>query len=286
MRCRVVGMLSLFVIACLLMQFCLSLAPCSSSVLASSREPCFSEYVKESGNNKALESAPGSSSGTTQIVDVTAPTIVVSSPSNGSTVSIKWVTVSGTVTDDVGVAKVLVSFSPADILPDGSFTGGCPVVEGANTVKITAIDTAGNTSTVTINITYVPPAQTTTVLVLTVGSDVVTVDGKSTTIDAPPEIVSSRTFVPIRFIAETFGADVEWFASYQGISITLADIIIGLQINNRTLVINGAVGQQLDAAPYIRNGRTMVPLRAISEVFRADVVWDPPTRTITITYIH
>jgi len=29
-------------------------------------------------------------------------------------------------------------------------------------------------------------------------------------LDAPPEIVNGRTFVPIRFIAEAFGAEVNW----------------------------------------------------------------------------
>jgi hypothetical protein len=39
----------------------------------------------------------------------------------------------------------------------------------------------------------------------------------------------------------------------------------------------------LDQAPEIKpSGRTVVPVRAISEAFDAEVDWDPATKTITI----
>ena len=40
----------------------------------------------------------------------------------------------------------------------------------------------------------------------------------------------------------------------------------------------------LDAPPVIRNGRTFVPLRFISEVFGAEVSWDQVTRTVTVVF--
>jgi hypothetical protein len=119
---------------------------------------------------------------------------------------------------------------------------------------------------------------------LTIGTDIVTVNGKATSIPAVPEIVNGRTFVPIRFVAETFGATVDWLAETQGITITLGDSTIGLQIGNATAVINGSI-VSLEAAPYIKNGSTMVPLRVISEAFGGDVAWDPAARTITISYM-
>lgn len=38
----------------------------------------------------------------------------------------------------------------------------------------------------------------------------------------------------------------------------------------------------LDVPPQIVDGRTLVPLRAVSEIFRADVEWCGDTRTVTI----
>ena len=47
------------------------------------------------------------------------------------------------------------------------------------------------------------------------------------------------------------------------------------------LEINGALISP-DAAPHIQNGRVFVPVRFISEVFGADVNWDPATSTVKI----
>lgn len=219
----------------------------------------------------------------TNAIDTVAPVITLSSPRNGSTVSVNPITVSGTVTDNVGVTQLLVGSGKVDVLPNGSFTAAYKLVGGANTITIVAYDAAGNKATTFVTVTYAPPAPNTTVLVLTIGTDVVTVNGKATMIDAAPEIVGGRTCVPIRFISESLGAMVAWQATTQGITITLGDHAVGLQISSRSGMVDGSV-IALDAAPYIKNGRTMVPLRMISEAFGAEVLWNAATRTVTITY--
>jgi hypothetical protein len=154
---------------------------------------------------------------------------------------------------------------------------------GENTITVVAYDAAGNKGTATAKVTYTAPVDTSTTLVLTIGADIVSVNGRATSIDAAPEIVASRTFVPLRFIAESFGATVEWLPETQGITITLGEHTVGLQIGNATAVVDGTI-ISLPAAPYIKNGRTMVPLRLVSEAFGGNVLWDAAARTITITY--
>jgi len=214
--------------------------------------------------------------------DTTAPVIKVAEGLDGSTVTTDVLKLTGSVSEKV--TALYVGFNKVDVLPDGSFMTTVKLAAGANTIDLTAYDLAGNKGTLSVKVTYTAP-KTGTVIVLTVGTDVVTVDGKATSIDAAPEIINSRTFVPIRFISETFGADVEWLAETQGITITLGDSTIGLQIGNATAVIDGNI-VSLPAAPYIKNGRTMVPLRVISDAFGGDVVWDAALRTITITYVQ
>lgn len=51
------------------------------------------------------------------------------------------------------------------------------------------------------------------VVVLTVGQLEASVNGKAVTLDVPPQIVESRTMVPLRFIAEALGGTVEWTGS-------------------------------------------------------------------------
>jgi hypothetical protein len=55
---------------------------------------------------------------------------------------------------------------------------------------------------------------------LTVGSNEAIVDGQTMMLDAPAEIVSSRTFVPVRFITEAFGCTVQWNSKSREVTIT------------------------------------------------------------------
>jgi len=52
-----------------------------------------------------------------------------------------------------------------------------------------------------------------------VGSTVAVVDNSIVKLDAPPKIMSGRTFVPIRFISETFGATVDWDGTTKTVTI-------------------------------------------------------------------
>ena len=63
---------------------------------------------------------------------------------------------------------------------------------------------------------------------LTIGSNEASLnffdDGKAPetiALDAPPEIINGRTFIPVRFIAESTGADVSWDSVTQTINIKL-----------------------------------------------------------------
>ena len=49
-----------------------------------------------------------------------------------------------------------------------------------------------------------------TVVKLTIGNPVATVNGQEITLDSPGVIVDERTLVPVRFVAEAFGAKVWW----------------------------------------------------------------------------
>ena len=45
---------------------------------------------------------------------------------------------------------------------------------------------------------------------------------------------------------------------------------------------SGITKHELDEAPYIENSRTMVPVRAVSEIFGAEVLWDGASQKVTI----
>lgn len=213
--------------------------------------------------------------------DTTAPTLTVTAPADKSTVNTPTVKVTGKATDNVGVTLVVVNDVPVTLLPDGTFATTVTLAEGANTIVVKAFDAAGNVATQTLTVTYQKPAPTGTKIVLKIGSDVMTVNGRVVQLDAAPEIKEGRTFLPLRAIAEAFGAQVTWVPETQGITVVLGNNQIGLQIGNNTAVVNGNVLSIVP--PYIKNGRTMVPIRVIAEGFGAQVEWDPVNYIVTIT---
>ena len=54
---------------------------------------------------------------------------------------------------------------------------------------------------------------------MTIGSRTATVNGKSLTLDVAPAIVAGRTFVPLRVISETLGAEVSWNGTTRTVGI-------------------------------------------------------------------
>ncbi len=57
-------------------------------------------------------------------------------------------------------------------------------------------------------------------IAITIGSDTAYVNGVAVKLDSPAFIMDDRTYLPLRFIAENLGADVEWLADELKIVIT------------------------------------------------------------------
>ncbi|MGC8943760.1 MAG: copper amine oxidase N-terminal domain-containing protein, partial [Caldisericia bacterium] len=128
-----------------------------------------------------------------------------------------------------------------------------------------------------------------TTLELQIGNPTPKVNGAyGDPLEAAPFIKDGRTMVPLRFIAEAFGAQVEWIPETKGINISLelksAVHTIGLQVGNPTAIVDGQV-VTLDVAPVIVNGRTFVPLRFVAEAFGASVDWNSLYQVVTINFL-
>lgn len=96
-----------------------------------------------------------------------------------------------------------------------------------------------------------------------------------------PRIENNRTLVPIRAITESLGAEVTWDEETQTITITKDGNEVVLQIGSTSILVNG-VEVECEVAAKIENGRTLVPLRIISEALRKTVDWDEESGTIII----
>ena len=58
--------------------------------------------------------------------------------------------------------------------------------------------------------------------------------------------------------------------------------VIQMQIGSKTMFVNGVAAEK-DAAPVIRNDRTLVPIRFITESLGGEVAWNEATKEITLT---
>lgn len=89
---------------------------------------------------------------------------------------------------------------------------------------------------------------------------------------------NDRTLVPLRFIAEAFGCDVEWKGETQEVKINGDFITMKIGSSEYTAAAAGLSSavetKTMDTAPVIINDRTMVPLRAIAETFNKKVFYD------------
>jgi len=83
-----------------------------------------------------------------------------------------------------------------------------------------------------------------------------------------------RLFYPIREIVEHAGARVVWTERVQVATVFYNDLEIAMQIGNRTMKIGGRNDVQMSVAPFIENGRTMLPLRYVYEAMGYDVAFN------------
>ncbi len=131
---------------------------------------------------------------------------------------------------------------------------------------------------------------------LKIGSKTVYINGQPEQMDVAPFIDphSNRTLVPIRFVAEGLGGKVSWHPHERFVGVLVGTNKVGLWIGKKTAKIARGTGfwdrfdkyltKVTDQAPEIvPPGRTMIPLRFVSESVGAKVVWNGQTREITIT---
>jgi hypothetical protein len=137
-----------------------------------------------------------------------------------------------------------------------------------------------------ISIMYVP---TLTRLILRPNSPEITClagNVPSLKMDVLPTVYNSRILLPVRFMAYSLGAEVDFSPASAETSLTVFlirnEAALAIPIGETTAELT-RLG--MDTPAKIITGRTMVPLRFISEFFGAFVIWDEYTNTAEILTI-
>ena len=108
------------------------------------------------------------------------------------------------------------------------------------------------------------------------------VDSEQVVFDVEPVIENDRTLVPLRAIFEALGATVSWESTTRTAVAEKEDTVIRITIGEDKLYKNDEA-VVLDAPARLISDRTLVPVRAISESFGAEVLWNGETRRIDIS---
>ncbi len=181
-------------------------------------------------------------------------------------------------------AKVTINNEEVLVSSSGYFAKVVLLKSGENLITVKAFDSSGNSKEIKRKV-ILSKEVSKVIIELYVGKKSASINGLQKEIDAPPFIKDGRTLVPIRFIAEAFGAEVQWDGTTKTVRIYLnsKNIKIILQINNKIAYVNENK-IILDVPPLIKDGRTFVPIRFIAESFGAEVKWDGNLKKITIIF--
>ncbi len=110
---------------------------------------------------------------------------------------------------------------------------------------------------------------------------------KEVVMDVAPYLDNGTTMIPLRGLLTEMGAEIAWDGDSQSIFVEHPKAKVELQIMNpRVFVTTGGYGRVRytlkGSAPKIKDSRTFIPIRFVSENLGYTVTWDGETKTITV----
>ncbi|MTV49605.1 hypothetical protein GJ688_11515 [Heliobacillus mobilis] len=118
-----------------------------------------------------------------------------------------------------------------------------------------------------------------------IGDTKYTFNGVEKTLDVAPYIKNDRTYLPVRYVAESLGinsSNILWNNETQTATLIKGDKVVQMKIGSYTMLVNGA-SIAMDTAPEIMEpGRVMLPVGWLLNIFGATGNYDAATQTVTI----
>lgn len=179
------------------------------------------------------------------------------------------VTVDGRSEESVGMtfselADLMIELGAYDAMAlDGG--GSTEMVVGGNIVNTPSDGKERRINTAILVISQIP----------------VYLDNQRIYFEVPPVNQKGRVLVPVRKLFESLGASVEWDDATRTVSAVRGETRVELPIGKKTARVNGKK-VTIDSEAIIINGRTMVPLRFVSQALGAKVSWDGATQSVYI----
>ncbi|MCZ8513926.1 stalk domain-containing protein [Paenibacillus filicis] len=129
-----------------------------------------------------------------------------------------------------------------------------------------------------------PMSSSTTYVMLYIDKPDAFVNNKKVTLDAPATILKEKTFVPAKFLGDTFGMKVEWNDKTRQITMETPTAKIMLDPDNKSVWING-YWQSFDTAAAIINGRLMIKLTWLADYMGAKYTYNDELRRVEVLHV-
>lgn len=122
-------------------------------------------------------------------------------------------------------------------------------------------------------------------VVLTLDSKDALLNDAPCQLEIPPVLVEGTAFLPARFVAEEIlGAAVNWDATTRLMEITKGEVDVKMPLDTGMASVNGQE-VEISNPPFIKDGRTLVPLRFLAENLNMSIEFNAEEKTITITEV-
>ncbi|MFD0714944.1 copper amine oxidase N-terminal domain-containing protein [Paenibacillus sp. GCM10027626] len=118
-------------------------------------------------------------------------------------------------------------------------------------------------------------------IVLKLGSKDAVVGGKAYKLDVAPFALNGTTYLPLRFVTEAMGAKVDWNQKLNRVTVLRGNRFMEMWLNKKQFILNGSK-KEAAVAPISKGGRTLVPVRLVSEQLGLVVKWEGKTSTVTV----
>ncbi len=84
---------------------------------------------------------------------------------------------------------------------------------------------------------------------------------------------NDRSYVPVRFLSEEYGGEVDWDEDTQTVNISFEDREITLTVGKCEIIVNGETMEN-DVAPILKGDRVFLPLRACVDAIGRYVMYN------------
>lgn len=116
----------------------------------------------------------------------------------------------------------------------------------------------------------------------------VMLDGQEIQFSVKPQIVNDRTMVPLREVFESLGYSVTWEHETKTVEAVNdeTETFLSMQVGNNYMNFRDRTGGEytyfIDSPPVIKEDKTLVPLRVVSETSGCAVEWSAENKTVHI----